>query len=441
MSTPLAVRCVFARTSNPTRTACKRYLHFSRRLYSQEDGGRNKLESHSSFPDTEASVLNKANGSDSGNEISTAPPKLCLKCGEEGHRASNCKNAAVSEETLQPLREDLYRRRREWKALNTKSESRTLGRRGNVITEHPNMTPKEVAILKTLKPYSSKDKEKLKLAYTPAQFAALEAGEEAIDPADIAQQATLRDDPMAFEYVDDFSKIHPVIDKAVKAPKENYDPKARYKNEDEIAEEFAKFVRDLPDEPTRLDYIKFRDNLRLMTGKEEAERNPRSSMAPQIPKGLASLQRPGMKTGEADIDPAMKRLMRQTGFSLEDIRRFRVKNLVMHRVVNQTRMGKIQSMYYLTVAGNGRGLLGIGEGKSTEPEDARRQAHFNAIRNVQPVPRYEDRTIFGDVRVKIGAVELELMTRPPGMLVLVQVRVRPANVVYRLRNPMSGLYF
>ena len=267
---------------------------------------------------------------------------------------------------------------------------------------------------KDFKPYSDADKEKIKETYTPTQVSALEAGEAAINPEDLATQATLRDDPFAFNYIDDFSKIHPLIDKPVRAPKENIDPKLRYKNEDEITEDFAKFVQDMPEEPTRLDYMKFVDNLRLTVGKEEAERNPRSYLAPEIPKGLEALQQRGLKVGEADIDPAMKRLMRQTGFSLEAIRKFRVKNLVMHRVVNQTRMGKIQSMYYLTVAGNGKGLLGIGEGKSAEPEDARRQAHFNAIRNLQPVPRYEDRTIFGDVKVKFGAVELELMTRPPG---------------------------
>lgn len=245
-------------------------------------------------------------------------------------------------------------------------------------------------------------------------MAAIEAGEAAIDPHDLAIQGTMREDPMAFEYTDDFSKIHPVIDKPVRAPEENIDPKLRYKSEDEIAGDFAKFVRDLPENASRLDYMKFVDNMRLTVGKEEAERNPPSSLAPEIPKGLKALQRPGTKVGEADIDPAMKRLMRQTGLSLQDIRRFRVKNLVSHRVVNQTRMGKIQSQFYLTVAGNGKGLLGIGEGKSAEPEDARRQAVFNAIRNAQPIPRYEDRTIYGDVKVKMGAVEIELMTRPPG---------------------------
>lgn len=280
---------------------------------------------------------------------------------------------------------------------------------------------KHVAKLKTtaddFKAYSEEDKKKLitHFKYTPAQLAAIEAGEAAVDPKDLAEQATMREDSFAFEYYDDFATIHPVIDKPVRAPEENYDPKMRYKNEDEIAGDFVKFIEEMPEDFTRLDYMKFTENLRLTVGKEQAERKPVSSLAPAIPKGLEALKQTGVgKPGEFEVDPGMKRLMRQTGFSLDDIRKFRVKNLVVHRVTNQTKMGKIMSIYYLTIAGNGRGLLGIGEGKSTEPEEARRQAQYAAIRNVQPIPRYEDRTIYGDVKVKVGAVELELMTRPPG---------------------------
>ena len=264
------------------------------------------------------------------------------------------------------------------------------------------------------KPYTEEETARLKQIYNPEQFAALQAGEEAVSQEDISEQGVLRSDPWAFDYIEDFSKIHPVIDHPVRVPEgQNYDPKLRFKTEEEIDEDLANWVDELPDDPTRLDYIKFQDNLRLTVGKEEAERNPRTALAPEIPKGIPALQRGRSKTDD-DIDPAYKRLMKQTGFSLQQIRRFRVKNLVAHRVVNQTRLGKIQSIYYLTIAGNGRGLLGIGEGKSTEPEDGRRQALFNAIRSLQPVPRYEDRTIYGDVRVKFGAVEVELMTRPPG---------------------------
>ena len=293
--------------------------------------------------------------------------------------------------------------------------------------DYPKISPKdssrkEVTKLATtaddFKPYTEEDKKKLRTVfkYTPAQMAAIEAGEAAIDRKDLAEQATMRDDPFAFEYYDDFATVFPVIDKPVRAPEENYDPKLRYKTEDEIAEDLVKFIEESPEDASKLDYIKFRDNMRLSVGKEAAERNPVSSLAPEIPKGLESLKQRGIgKPGEAEIDPAMRRLMRQTGFSLAEIKKFRVKNLVVHRVVNQTRMGKIQSVYYLTIAGNQKGLLGIGEGKSAEAEDARRQAHYAAIRNVQPIPRYEDRTIYGDVKVKMGAVELELMTRPPGM--------------------------
>ena len=263
-------------------------------------------------------------------------------------------------------------------------------------------------------PYTKEELDKLRETYTPAQMAAIEAGEEAVDPKDIIEQGLFRtNDPWAIDYEEDFAKIHPVLDKAVRAPKSNYDPKMRFKTEDEIKMDFAQFVQDLPEDPTGIEYQKFIDNYRLMVGKEQAERNPISYMAPAIPKDIPGLGETAAK-GAEEITPAMKRLMKQTGFSFEEIRSLRLKSLVTHRVINQTRMGKIQSIYYLAVAGNQRGLLGIGEGKSAEADDARQQAQYAAIRNLQPIPRYEHRTIYGDVKGKCGAVELELMNRPPG---------------------------
>ena len=201
--------------------------------------------------------------------------------------------------------------------------------------------------------------------------------------------------------------------------------------------------------------MKFVDNTRLMVGKPEAELHPRMSLAPDIPK----LKVPGMRfrsAGDKPIseedeafqnDPHVQRLIRQTGFSAAQIRRFRVKHLVTKRVVNQTRMGKISSIYFLAVAGNGKGLLGIGEGKSSESEDAKRQAGYAAIRNMLPVPRYEERTIYGDVTAKVGATELILMTRTPGFGLRCQHHIYEickcagigdlAARVYRSRNPMN----
>ena len=268
-----------------------------------------------------------------------------------------------------------------------------------------------------IKPYTPEEKARLAKKYTPAQLDAIEAGEAAISPEDIVEQGAVRQDPFRLNYqTDDLSKIMPVIDKPVIAPDENYDPNMRFKTPDEIASDFADWLEGASENTSPTDYLRFIDNMRLKVGKEEAERNPPRYVAPAIPKGIPALQvAVTKKTGEADISPNLQRLMKQTGFSLRDIRFFRVRVLVQHRVVNQTRLGKIQSIYYLAVAGNGKGLLGIGEGKSAEANEAQIQAKHNAIRNMQPVPRYEERTIFGDVRIKVGAVELELMTRPPGI--------------------------
>ncbi len=247
-------------------------------------------------------------------------------------------------------------------------------------------------------------------------MAAIEAGEAAVDPRDLAAQATIREDSFGLQYIDDLSTIHPVIDKPVRAPESNHDPNLRFKNEDEIAEDFVHWARNIDPNASDEESMDSLGKMRLTVGKEEAERNPISYLAPAIPKvdSLTAKVSPDAQ-GKEDVDPGVLRLMRQTGFSHKEIRRFRVKNLVVHRVVNQTRLGKLQSMYFLAVAGNGRGLLGLGEGKAVEPEDARKQAQYAAIRNMQPIPRYEDRTIFGDVKGKVGATELQLMTRPPGI--------------------------
>ena len=261
-----------------------------------------------------------------------------------------------------------------------------------------------------LTPYLEEDWEALARKYTPKQLEAIKAGEESISRNDLIQQGAIREDTFALPYFEDLSRIHPVVDKPIRAPESNYDPNLRYKEEDELVEDVVDWAMNLPDNPSQQDWIKFRDNVRLTVGKEEAERNPRSYLAPELPR-IKGLPRHSEKD---DIEPAKQRLMLQTGYTAEQISKFRLKVLVVHRVVNQTRMGKVQSMYYLAIAGNGKGLLGIGEGKSVEANDAMRQATMAAVRNLVPIARYEDRTIFGDVKGKVGATEVEVMSRPPG---------------------------
>lgn len=282
----------------------------------------------------------------------------------------------------------------------------------------PSLKASKLDLVKEAFPeYSETEEKVLAKHYTPAQMAAIKAGEAAIDPRDLAEKAAFREDSMRLDYADDLSKIHPIVDKPVRAPKRNHDPNLRLKDEEELIDDLANFIQNSAEDDDNLDWTQFYDNLRLTVGKKEAETNPPSSLAPAIPKVYKSRFSRGSTEEEerAEITPAMRRLMRQTGYTVSMIKQFRVRVLVTRRVVNQTKLGKIQSVYYLSVAGNGRGRLGLGEAKTTDAAAGRESSLLNAIRNMKPIPRYENRTIFGDLRGKVGGTELELMTRPPGM--------------------------
>lgn len=144
--------------------------------------------------------------------------------------------------------------------------------------------------------------------------------------------------------------------------------------------------------------------------------DPRYSVVlPDLPRLDSRLAKATRRlSSEEQEDPRQKRMLQYLGWDKTKLRQIRTKTLVVHGVVNQTRMGKIRSMYYLTIAGNGDGLLGVGEGKSVEPEEGRKQSVMAAIRNMRPVPRYENRTVYGTLEKKIGATKVLLYSRPPG---------------------------
>jgi small subunit ribosomal protein S5 len=205
----------------------------------------------------------------------------------------------------------------------------------------------------------------------------------------------------------------------------NIDDNARDKTDDELEEDFAKFISEIPDEK-EIDesmWDKYDKDMRLTIGREEAERYPPSALAPDLPSiAEPSKPQPKDKRGrdrveqpqERTVSPELMQLMQMTGLNQQAISRLRVKTIIRHRVVNQTRLGKIQKQYVLSIAGNGDGLIGIGEGKSAEMSAAQIQSQYRAIRNMRPILRYENRTIYGDLDAKVSATELELYARPPG---------------------------
>ena len=299
-------------------------------------------------------------------------------------------------------------------------------RRRETTIERPKL------IKENIKPYSEEERKILRERYSEAQIAALEAGESSISPEDLVNQASRRTDHWSLRYFDDLSKIDAVVDEPERAPYSNFDPNSRLKSEEELDREFGQLLDGLPPNATFKDYKDLDMRVRLTTGKEEAERNPRSALASALfeenemfnsegevvtrKKTAPKKQDGGRANREEEATPAIMRLMQMTGYDQRQISGFRVKTIITHGVVNQTRLGKIRKQYFLTIAGNQNGLIGIGEAKAEETNEARLQSQYRAIRNMRPILRYEKRTIFGDVKGKVGATELEIFNRPPGKL-------------------------
>ncbi|KAK6356587.1 28S ribosomal protein S5, mitochondrial [Orbilia javanica] len=172
---------------------------------------------------------------------------------------------------------------------------------------------------------------------------------------------------------------------------------------------------------------------------------PKSGRWPSQP--VPKMDDTQFQQGEEEDENKIKDLSRLTGHPASYLNTLRVRELVSHRVTNQTRLGKIAKQYVLTIAGDGRGMIGIGEASSTIGELASRLSQYQAIKNLRPIVRYEDRTIYGNVKVKMGAVEVLLMSRPPGFGVRCSQYIfeicRCAGIsdlaarVERSRNPMN----
>lgn len=307
--------------------------------------------------------------------------------------------------------------------------------------------------------------------YSPEQIAAIEAGEASINPRDLTIQGRLRDDPYVMEYLDDFAEHQPIIDKRPQrhAPP---DPAARFMDLDDFTEDLIRWadqfrvgdvtgtmkkvvdfapkqwkdvaegkwpgeVRDQahkdfkaylqeqitnaakPDNmsgPTDADVLQYILERSSMT---DGNLKSNSSLAPALPRkvpGVAGLYKNAIDPADEGLDETgiYQDLKRRTGMTVREILSLQTKALVRRFVSNQTRLGKIQSSSVLYCAGNGDGWLGIGMAKSTEPLIASTKARLMAIRDMRPIRRYENRTIYGNVKGKVSGTVVELSARPPG---------------------------
>lgn len=142
-----------------------------------------------------------------------------------------------------------------------------------------------------------------------------------------------------------------------------------------------------------------------------------SAVSPELGKvpGVAGLYtKPDAEDVGKDDTGEYTELKQLTGMKLDEITSIYTKVLVVRQVHNQTRLGKIRSAAVIVIAGNGNGRLGMGTSKSTDIITARQTAKLLAIRNMKPVRRYENRTIYGQVTSKVSGTVVALESRPPG---------------------------
>lgn len=364
--------------------------------------------------------------------------------------------------------------------------------------------------------YDDTDVELLEKRYTPEQLEALRLGESVVSTDDLVNQGRMRNDPYRMNYIEDFSRIQPIVDKRQKTgrpvdtssgwmtpdefgddfiraaqeisgdavnPADKVDvskayrlfqemrnkladkpeggeltgaemneamsrvygpltrseedqgimaPEKELEMKDRIKAQLTKLGLDVPRNLDDADYDKLPAEMdtSTLTYNYLVERNSMTgfdggdtALAPALPDkvpGVAGLFKVQMDAEDAALDPegTYQELKSQTGLSIREIIKLferHTKILVRRHVSNQTRLGKIRSTYVLAISGNEDGWLGMGEAKSTEAETATNKAKLAAIRNMQPIRRYENRTVYGNVEAKVGATIVQLLSRPPGM--------------------------
>ncbi|KAI1418807.1 37S ribosomal protein S5 [Xylaria sp. FL1777] len=285
--------------------------------------------------------------------------------------------------------------------------------------------------------YTPEELEILRRRYTPEQMAALEAGEAAIDPKDLTIQGRIRNDPYRPLYMDDYSRIMPIVDKRPK-PHPQPPEKVKFMSEEEHANDLEKVIEGLVPKDVNFDGMTEEEIEKVLSEKvnfdiAESEyfeehsalanydKPSNSTIAPGLGKnlrGVTGLYKPPIDPEDNGLDNEgqFQDLKKKTGLSVVHLKSIHsmTKLLVQRLVTNQTRLGKIQRTWVLAIAGNRNGRLGIGEAKSVEPMVATKKAKQLAILNMQPIPRYENRTIYGSVEAKVGATIVHLESRPPG---------------------------
>ena len=128
----------------------------------------------------------------------------------------------------------------------------------------------------------------------------------------------------------------------------------------------------------------------------------------------AELEEQGAEPQEASTDDEGYSVLSHLPLSRLEMSGLHYYPLFTRRITQQTGKGKIHRQYSLVVVGNGNGLVGYGEGKDEELPRATDKAYAEAVRNMDYVERFENRTVWTETQTKLGATRVILRPRPLG---------------------------
>lgn len=238
-------------------------------------------------------------------------------------------------------------------------------------------------------------------------------GQELIDLTDEELADMEKDPSLAEKYI-----VAPELsDKEIKKDDKRYMDKAKAMQLDELVDAAWKRELQLLSEASLTAELK-PSNYDLLEDGPDGSIRMHTAEAVELGKvpGVAGLYKTTSAEDDAQDDQGQYTELKQlTGMTLEELKSIYTKIVVVRYVHNQTRLGKIRSTSIMAIAGNGNGRLGLGMGKSTQLDVASGTAVMLAIRNMKPLRRYENRTIFGNITSKLGGTVVELSARPPGM--------------------------
>ena len=133
------------------------------------------------------------------------------------------------------------------------------------------------------------------------------------------------------------------------------------------------------------------------------------------PSVLTVMQSSGGSGEEVNSESYLSSVTPLTAQEVQALHRY---NITLKRVVNMTGKGRVASWYAMVVAGNGRGLVGYGEGKDTNAGRANKKAFHAAAKSMDLVAVHRSKsganTVETTVEGRWGATRVVIRPRPAG---------------------------